>query len=111
MTGWRRYSRDLPQGGMEIPCKYRFVGNGTEIKKVQSYITKPVHYLPSKRDEDTIEQSSSSEKVSGQPLASGSDVLVGVTRAKNPLDLKSKIAESSINNSAQYMVTRHQATM
>ena len=67
---------------MEIPCKYRFVGNGMEIKKVQSYITKPVNYLPSKRDEDTIEQSSNSEKVSGQPLASGSDVLVGVARAK-----------------------------
>ena len=48
VTGRRRYSRDLRQGGMEIPCKYRFVGNGTEIKKVQSYITKPVNYLPSK---------------------------------------------------------------
>ena len=103
VTGRRRYSRDLRQGGMEIPCKYRFVGNGTEIKKVQSYITKPVNYLPSKRDEDTTEQLSNSEKVSGQPLASGSDVLVGVARAKNPLDLKSKIGdntESSTNNSA-----------
>ena len=49
VTGHHRYSRDLPQGGMEIPCKYRFVDNRTEIKKVQSYITKPAHYLPSKR--------------------------------------------------------------
>ena len=82
VTGHRRYSRDLPQGGMEIPCKYRFVGNGTEIKKLQSYITKPVHYLLSKSDEDKIEQSPSSEKLSGHPLAPGSDVLVGITGAK-----------------------------
>ena len=54
VTGRRRYSMDLPQGGMEIPCKYRFVGNGREIKKVRSYITKPVTRLPSSRDEDKI---------------------------------------------------------
>ena len=56
VTGRRRYSRDLPQGGMEIPCKYRFVGGGKEIKKVRSYITKPVNHLPSSRD-DRIQQS------------------------------------------------------
>ena len=32
VTGCHRYSRDLPQGGMEIPCKYRFVDNRMEIK-------------------------------------------------------------------------------
>ena len=113
VTGCRRYSRDLPQGGMKIPCKYHFVGNSTEIKKVQSYITKPVHYLPSKRDEDKIEQSPSSEKLSGHPLAPGSDVLVGITGAKNPLDMTSKIAdntESSTNNSAGLISTHSNKT-
>ena len=84
-----------------------------EIKKVQSYITKPVHYLPSKRDEDKIEQSPSSEKLSGHPLAPGSDVLVGITGAKNPLDLTSKIAdntESSTNNSAGLISTHSNKT-
>ena len=40
VTGQRRYSSDLPQGGMEIPCRYHFSGNGKEIKKVESYISK-----------------------------------------------------------------------
>ena len=89
---------------MEIPCNYRFVGNGREIKKVQSYITKPVNHLPSSRDEDAIGQSSSNEKLpSSQPLTptpARSDILVGVIGANNSLNLTSKIdnTESSTNN-------------
>ena len=33
ITGGRRYSRDLPQGGVEIPCKLLFQGKPKEIKK------------------------------------------------------------------------------
>ena len=106
VTGRRRYSMDLPQGGMEIPCKYRFVGNGREIKKVRSYITKPVTRLPSSRDEDKIRQSSNNEKLlpSSQPLTprtpARTDVSVGVTRVNNSSDLTSKTdnTESSTNN-------------
>lgn len=104
VTGWRRYSRDIPQGGMEIPCKYCFVGNGREIKKVQSYITKPVNPLPSSRDENTIEQSSSNEKLPSSqpstPTPARTDVSVGVTRVNNSSDLTLKIGntESSTNN-------------
>ena len=36
ITGRHQYSRDLPQGGMEIPCKYRFVGSPKELNKVES---------------------------------------------------------------------------
>ena len=36
VTGTRQYSRDLPQGGMEIPCKYRFVSNGKDLKKFEA---------------------------------------------------------------------------
>ena len=78
VTGWHRYSRGLPQGGMEIPCKYRFVGNGKEIKKVESYVTKSKagHYLPSSMGEDTIEQSSNNEKIQSdqQSLTPRSDI-------------------------------------
>ena len=35
ITESRRYSRDLPKGGMEIPCTFRFVGNGGEMKKLK----------------------------------------------------------------------------
>lgn len=34
ITGSRRYSADLPQGGVEIPCTLLFEGQGNEIKKV-----------------------------------------------------------------------------
>ena len=87
VTGRRRYLRDIPQGGMEILCKCCFVGNGREIKKVQSYITKPVNPLPSSRDENTIEQSSSNEKLPSSQLSTPTpgrtDVSVGVTRVNN----------------------------
>ena len=33
-TGRRRYSSDLPQGGLEIPCLLFFEGDSKEIKKL-----------------------------------------------------------------------------
>ena len=37
ILGGQQYSRDLPQGGMEIPCRLHFVGNIGELKKVKSF--------------------------------------------------------------------------
>ena len=34
IVGVRRYSSDLPQGGLEVPCKLIFEGNGGDIRKV-----------------------------------------------------------------------------
>jgi len=34
VNGSRRYSADLPQGGVEIPCTLLFEAQGNEIKKV-----------------------------------------------------------------------------
>ena len=34
VTGVRRYSRDLPQGGLEIPCRIIFTGEPKDIKKL-----------------------------------------------------------------------------
>lgn len=43
ITERRRYSRDLPQGGMEVLCLFRFVGNGGELKKLKSFFkTSPI---------------------------------------------------------------------
>ena len=36
-AGGRRYSNDLVQGGMEIPCKLTFKGPLQELQKVQKY--------------------------------------------------------------------------
>ena len=35
VTGHRRYSRHLPQGGLEIPCRYTFHGEKFMINKVE----------------------------------------------------------------------------
>jgi hypothetical protein len=35
ITGKRRYSTDLPQGGLEVPCTLTFVGQSPEIQKVR----------------------------------------------------------------------------
>ena len=37
VLGGRQYPRDLVQGGMEVPCRLHFVGNGGELKKVKSF--------------------------------------------------------------------------
>lgn len=35
VNGRRRYSRDLPQGGLEIPCDLLFTAKSEEIKKLK----------------------------------------------------------------------------
>ena len=39
MTGGRRYSEDLPQGGLEIPCIITFEGVEKDVKKVKRLIS------------------------------------------------------------------------
>lgn len=39
VQGNRRYSSDLVQGGMEVPCKYTFQGLPTELQKVRKFFT------------------------------------------------------------------------
>ena len=39
VTGNRRHS-DLLQGGMEIPCKYKFTGKKKNIKKLNTLLAK-----------------------------------------------------------------------
>ena len=40
INGRRKYSADLPQGGMEIPCILRFKGEPKEIKKLLKLLSK-----------------------------------------------------------------------
>ena len=35
VTGHRRFSADLPQGGLEVPCSLMFFGIEKEIHKVK----------------------------------------------------------------------------
>ena len=40
VNGRRKYSTDLPQGGMEIPCILLFKGETKEIKKLVKLLSK-----------------------------------------------------------------------
>ena len=39
IVGNRIYSQDLPQGGLEIPCKYIFEGPPVYVDKVKRFVT------------------------------------------------------------------------
>ena len=39
VSGGRRYSQDLPQGGLEIPCLLRFQGTAKDVQKVEKLAT------------------------------------------------------------------------
>lgn len=41
VTGGRRYSADLPQGGLEIPCGLLFKGKVKEIQKLRVCMKRP----------------------------------------------------------------------
>ena len=38
ITGRRRYSTDLPQGGLKVPCRLTFKANDREIDKLKRLI-------------------------------------------------------------------------
>ena len=38
VTGHRRYSVDLPHGGLEVPCVLRFEGETKEIAKLKKFV-------------------------------------------------------------------------
>ena len=39
VTGQKRYSSDLPQGGLEVPCVYTFTGVSAQINKMKKLPT------------------------------------------------------------------------
>ena len=39
ITGTRRFSGDLPQGGLEVPCKLKFKGQPNDVAKVRKLLT------------------------------------------------------------------------
>ena len=46
ITGSRRYSHDLPQGGMEVPCTLTFQGQKGFVEKARKILTKPTIGTP-----------------------------------------------------------------
>ena len=52
VTGEKHYSRDLPQGELEIPCQLKFTGNDKDVSKIQKLVhafsIKPVLHVVNK---------------------------------------------------------------
>ena len=55
-TQRRRFSADLPQGGLEIPCVITFEGAGKEIQKVRKLVTAAMLPTASTSCADDIQQ-------------------------------------------------------
>ncbi len=47
ITGSRRHSIDLVQGGMEVPCKYLFTGEEVFIKKLKRLLPSDISFVSS----------------------------------------------------------------
>ena len=79
ITGTRQYSWDLPNGGMQIHCKYCFIGNSEELKKSSRYVrNNPAKkaFLPSSessRGDEDVKAKSSIDKVKKETLPPGDD--------------------------------------
>ena len=76
VTDHRRYSRDLPQGEMEVPCKLHFRGDGSELKNVKAYFSKIKAFAM---------ESSTETKTDGKILVTETDsVVVGELNLVHP---------------------------
>ena len=53
VTGQKRYSSDLPQGGLEIPCVYTFTGVSAQVNKVKKLLTDNATIPEAKNTTDT----------------------------------------------------------
>lgn len=64
VTGTRHYSVDLPQGGLEIPCKLIFSGHARLIAKVQKLLQEAITsgLLTSCNDDSVLQQESKPEQ-------------------------------------------------
>ena len=79
ITGTHQYSWDLPNGGMHIPCKYCFIANSEELKKISRYVrNNPANKAlwpssESSRGDEDVKAKPSTDKVKKEPLPLGED--------------------------------------
>ena len=86
IEGTRRYSSDLPQGGMEIPCKYIFKGMMKELQKVTKYYKSALGITVCVRNTDENSAAAQSEsKSASNALASTSMTVTAPTALVPPV--------------------------
>ena len=72
VTGHRRYSRDLPQGGVEIPCTLVFQGNSKYVEKAKNLLTASKAPFTTSKTIDKVESSSTGDTATSDHIPSGS---------------------------------------
>lgn len=61
VTGVRRHSHDLPQGGLEVPCKLKFKGRSIDVKKVTKLLALAERREARREEIEQLDQVSLSE--------------------------------------------------
>ena len=105
VTGNRQYSYDLPQGGLELPCKLVFFGPNMEIAKVKYLL----QFAPCGTSCDIKSDSSlpSMKRVSPTVSAAGDAPVVSVAVGNSVLSRSYTFPSNSmnfVNNAANSMV-------
>ena len=74
VTGSRRFSADLPQGGLEVPCELKFKGEPNDVAKVRKLLTVGSSTTP---NAETTEIEQPKKKIKMEPdLISVEDVVI-----------------------------------
>ena len=98
ITGTRRYSADLPQGGLEIPCQLRFEGNNKDLDKAKSlvqYAMKACTASPEVREQSTVIISKSPKTLVCINENNNSDTAVKVEQSHNSsIEIKNSLYSS-----------------
>ena len=66
VTGSRRYSEDLPQGGLEIPCKIFFRGSTQHVAKVKKLVRS---FLPKRKSANPENLGQPAKKIKVEDVA------------------------------------------
>ena len=118
VSGRRQYSRDLPQGGMEIPCTLHFAGNERELKKVEQFFSSIPSILATTQPQPSV--SGTQPAVSGtqaavsdtQPSLSGTQPAVSGTQAAVNITQPSvNITQPAVSNTQLRMKTVEDSSM
>ena len=93
VTGDHCYSHDLPQGGMEVPCKLVFSGTEQDVNRVQTYLeecNKKVVLMPSSYESisHVEEGHTKSLVIKQEPLDNFSSSTVSIPQSGSSIRIK-----------------------
>lgn len=68
VTGERCYSRDLPQGGVEVPCLLKFKGQSNDVLKLKKLLTPAGMKSGGRNEEPVVQQPTKKRKIDLDPI-------------------------------------------